>query len=124
MDMLLEIAEQSDHYIDELLADLLSATGDDSMDEAVTRKFAEYAEFNGAAFPTAFRIETALRISMYWTFNAIANIKGTQFSKQLSDEDCLSLFKAYWIFQNFREDPRVKQMPKEFQAIMVAVSTV
>lgn len=124
METLLEIAEQSHMYLDELLDDLLSTTGADSICDAITNKFAEHAESHRRAFVTGFTVETALRISMYWTFKAIDNIKETQISKNLSDEGCLGLFKAYWIFQKFQEDPRAQQMLQEFQAIMVAVSTV
>lgn len=112
-------------HLNELLADLLStSTGVSSMNEAITSRFAEHAEFNGYIFTTGFGVEIALGISMYWTFKAIANIEETAISKQLSAEACLCLFKACWIFQKFREDSRAQHMPKELQEIMVMVSTV
>lgn len=111
-------------HLDELLSDFLSTTGVDSMNDAITARFAEHDEFNGCVFTTGFGVEVALGISMYWTFKTITNIKETAISKQLSGEVCFGLFKACWIFQKFREDPRVQQMPRELQEIMVIVSTV
>lgn len=124
METLLEIAEQNYVYHDELLADLLSTAGEDSMGDEITGRFTEHAEFNGCVFITGFPLEIALRISMYWTFKATAGIRETQISKNFSDEEWLGLLKAYWIFQKLQEDPRSQKMPKEFQAIMVAISTV
>lgn len=112
-------------HLNELLADLLSAsTGVSSMNEAITSRFAEHAKFNGYIFTSGFGVETALGISMYWAFKVITNIKETAISMQLSGEVCLGLFKACWIFQKLREDPRAQQMPEELQTIMVIVSTV
>lgn len=111
-------------YLQELLADLLSTTGADSMNEAITSRFAEHANANECVFTTGFGMEIALGISMYWTFKAIANIKETAISKQLSGEVCLALFKACWIFQKFQGDPRAQRMPKVLQEILVTISTV
>lgn len=121
---LLETAEQNSMHLNELLSEFLSTTGVNSMNEAITTRFAEHDGFNGGVFTTGFGVEITLGVSMYWTFKAITNIKETAISKQLSGEVCFGLFKACWIFQKFREDPRAQQMPKELQGIMVTISTV
>lgn len=120
---LLEIAEPTEQYLEQLLFSLTVDLGG-KLDNSIVERFLENAGVNDSTFTADFKLETVLRTCMYWTFKASSELETADASSPLSAEGCLNLLKSHWIFHQFRKDPRTNNMAKEFQAILSFVSSV
>jgi hypothetical protein len=123
VDVLLKIAGPTEKYIEQLLFSLTADMGG-RLDGSIIARFLENAGTKGNSFTMDFKLDAVLRTCMYWTFKARIELETVYISNPPDPVGCLNLLKAYWIFRQLREDPRIDYMTKEFQAILSLVSNV
>lgn len=102
---------------------MLSEQADEKEKTPIVGRFEKLCIYDEKNLFTDFPVAIAIRVAMFWTFEAISKLGHVAETKHVSPSGYLDLLKAAWLLQELRESQSLGLSSDEARAVVALVST-